>query len=34
MAVPETVDEMCRPDRTAVLVYDAQVGILAHVQDR
>jgi biuret amidohydrolase len=34
MAVPETVDEMCRPTTSAVLVYDAQVGILAHVQDR
>ncbi len=34
MDVPETVAEMCRPDVTAVLVYDAQVGILAHVQDR
>jgi nicotinamidase-related amidase len=34
MEIPETVAEMCRPDRTAVLVYDAQVGILAHVQDR
>ncbi|WP_028925106.1 cysteine hydrolase family protein [Pseudonocardia acaciae] len=32
--VPETVAEMCRPDRAAVLVYDPQVGILAHVQDR
>ena len=32
MSVPETVAEMCRPPRTAVLVYDAQVGILAHVQ--
>ena len=34
MAVPETVAEMCRPRNTAVLVYDAQVGIFAHVQDR
>ncbi len=34
MAVPETVREMCRPTTSAVLVYDAQVGILAHVQDR
>jgi nicotinamidase-related amidase len=34
MAVPETVGEMCRPTTSAVLVYDAQVGILAHVQDR
>ena len=34
MAVPESVAEMCQPVRTAVLVYDAQVGILAHVRDR
>jgi biuret amidohydrolase len=34
MAVPESVAEMCQPDRAAVLVYDAQVGILAHVRDR
>ena len=32
--VPETVAEMCRPSAAAVLVYDAQVGILAHVRDR
>ncbi|SFO77794.1 Nicotinamidase-related amidase [Geodermatophilus dictyosporus] len=32
--VPETVPEMCRPAASAVLVYDAQVGILAHVRDR
>ena len=34
MTVPDTVAEMCHPARTAVLVYDAQVGILAHVRDR
>ena len=33
MDVPETVSEMCRPGASAVLVYDAQVGILAHVRD-
>ncbi|MGY1697330.1 isochorismatase family cysteine hydrolase [Geodermatophilus sp. SYSU D00814] len=32
--VPETVAEMCRPGAAAVLVYDAQVGILRHVRDR
>ena len=32
--VPDTVAEMCRPGAAAVLVYDAQAGILAHVQDR
>ncbi len=34
VSVPETIAEMCRPTSTAVLVYDAQVGIFAHVQDR
>jgi biuret amidohydrolase len=34
MTVPDTVAEMCRPGTTAVLVYDAQVGILAHVQEQ
>ncbi len=34
MAVPDSVEEMCRPTTAAVLVYDAQVGILAHVRDR
>jgi biuret amidohydrolase len=34
MAVPESVAEMCQPGRAAVLVYDAQVGILAHVRHR
>jgi biuret amidohydrolase len=31
--VPDTVAEMCRPGAAAVLVYDAQAGILPHVQD-
>ena len=34
MAIPDTVAEMCRPGATAVLVYDAQAGILAHVRNR
>lgn len=31
--VPESVAEMCEPRRAAVLVYDAQVGIMPHVLD-
>ena len=31
--VPDTVAKMCRPGASAVLVYDAQVGILPHVKD-
>lgn len=32
--VPETLTEMCAAGTSAVLVYDAQVGILAHVRER
>jgi len=32
--VPETVSEMCAADRAAVVVYDPQEGIFAHVRDR
>ena len=32
--VPDTVAEMCRPGAAAVLVYDAQAGILPHVKDQ
>ena len=31
--VPDTVAEMCRPGAAAVLVYDAQAGILPHIVD-
>jgi nicotinamidase-related amidase len=31
--VPDSVAVMCRPAAAAVLVYDAQAGILPHVQD-
>jgi biuret amidohydrolase len=34
VAVPESVAEMCEVPRAAVLVYDAQVGILTQVRDR
>jgi biuret amidohydrolase len=34
MDVPESVTEMCQPPRAAVLVYDAQVGIVTAVRDR
>jgi nicotinamidase-related amidase len=34
MDVPESLAEMCQPPRVAVVVYDAQVGILLHVRDR
>ena len=31
--VPDTVAEMCRPAAAAVLVYDAQAGILPHIKE-
>src|SRR5919204_676843 len=34
LSVPDTVAEMCQPGAAAVLVYDAQAGILRHVIDR
>lgn len=33
LEVPESVSEMCAVGRTAVVVYDAQEGIFAHVRD-
>jgi biuret amidohydrolase len=29
--VPQTLDEICRPDRLALLIYDMQVGILGQI---
>jgi hypothetical protein len=34
MTVPVTPSEMCHPSRAALLVYDAQVGILPAVRER
>jgi biuret amidohydrolase len=34
LEIPDNVAEMCRPAAAAVLVYDAQAGILPHVKDR
>jgi nicotinamidase-related amidase len=31
--VPETLEEICRPDRLALLIYDMQVGILGQIAD-
>ena len=33
LEVPESLEEICRPDRLALLVYDMQVGILGQVAD-
>jgi nicotinamidase-related amidase len=34
LEIPETLSEICRADRLALLVYDMQVGILEQVADR
>jgi biuret amidohydrolase len=34
LEIPETVEEVLRPDRCALLVYDLQAGIVPHVRDR
>lgn len=34
LEVPESLEEICRPDRLALLVYDMQVGILEQIADR
>jgi biuret amidohydrolase len=31
LEIPETLEEVCRPQRIALLVYDMQVGIVRHV---
>jgi len=31
--VPKTLDEICRPDRLALLIYDMQVGILGQIAE-
>ena len=33
LEVPETLEEICRPDRLAMLIYDMQVGILGQIAD-
>lgn len=34
LEVPETLAELCRPERLALLVYDMQVGVLSQVEAR
>ncbi len=29
--IPQTLEEVCEPKRTALLVYDMQVGILGQI---
>ena len=31
LTIPLTLDEVCRPDRTALVVYDMQVGIVSQI---
>ncbi len=34
LRVPESLADVCRPERLGLLVYDMQVGILAQIADR
>jgi nicotinamidase-related amidase len=34
LQIPETVEEACRPDRVALLVYDMQLGVLSQISRR
>lgn len=31
--IPQTLEEACNPQRTALLVYDMQVGILSQIKN-
>jgi biuret amidohydrolase len=33
LSIPETLDEVCDPDRVGLLVYDMQVGILGQIKN-
>src|SRR5262245_66687171 len=33
LEIPRTLEEVCRPDRLALLVYDMQVGIVVQLSD-
>ena len=33
LEIPESLEEVCRPDGFALVVYDMQAGIVAHVRD-
>jgi nicotinamidase-related amidase len=33
LSIPETLDEVCDPQRVALLVYDMQVGILSQIKN-
>jgi nicotinamidase-related amidase len=33
VSIPETLEEVCDPERVALLVYDMQVGILSQIKN-
>ena len=33
LSIPETLEDVCDPQRVALLVYDMQVGILSQIKD-
>ncbi|NNH71720.1 cysteine hydrolase [Nocardia uniformis] len=34
LEIPETLEDVCAPDRMALIVYDMQVGVLSQLPDR
>ena len=34
LSVPQSLDDVCRPEQLGLLVYDMQVGILDQIADR
>ena len=33
LRIPQTLEEVCDPRRTSLLVYDMQIGILSQIKD-
>ncbi len=33
LSIPQTLEELCDPQRIALLVYDMQVGILGQIKN-
>jgi isochorismate hydrolase len=33
LSIPQTLEEVCDPQRVALLVYDMQVGILSQIKN-
>ena len=33
LEIPQNIEEVCRPDKMAVLVYDLQIGIMSQLPE-